>query len=83
MHKISFETMVWQESYQSVNIKDNILLFPVQRTAVTQWCFDAIIKTVNVVFSANDHILIQVSGMRKDTVLKKTHRGISQQTVGT
>jgi len=41
--KILFEIIVWQQSYQSLNIKKNILLFPVQRTAVTQWRFDAII----------------------------------------
>ena len=43
MHKISFENIVWQQSYQSLNIKENILLFLVQRTAVIQWRFDLII----------------------------------------
>jgi len=58
MHKVLFENIIRYQSYQSLNIYDKILWFPVQRIAVTQWGFDEIIQTMNVVFAANDHVLI-------------------------
>jgi len=66
MHKVSLENTVFWQSYRSLYIDDKLFWLPVQHTAVTQWCcFDAVVYTINILFSANDYIVISVSRQEK------------------